>query len=88
MLRCEARGSLRARFLRPGATPAAKDHGTAIAALLVGESAPGAAPLAPGAQLLVGEAMGRYGDRSRADAFAIVEAMDWSVRSKCSCHRI
>ncbi|MEM8791705.1 MAG: S8 family serine peptidase [Pseudomonadota bacterium] len=69
-------------FLRPGATAAPMDHGTAIAALLVGEAAPGTTPLAPEARLLAAEVMHLAEDGQRADAFALVEALDWAVASR------
>ncbi|MEM1276422.1 MAG: S8 family serine peptidase [Pseudomonadota bacterium] len=55
------------------------EHGTAIAALLVGESAPGARPLVPGAQLLAAEV---FEDRSGAlisDTFVVLQGLNWSL---------
>ena len=69
-------------FLRPGATAAPVEHGTAIAALLVGETTPGTTPLAPQARLLAAEVMHLEEDRQRADAFALVEALDWTVAAR------
>jgi hypothetical protein len=50
-----------------------------VAALIVGRPAPGLAPLAPGAALLVAEAFALRGDDPRADAAAIVASLDWAV---------
>ena len=66
-------------FLPAEATPAAPDHGTAIAALLVGESVDGAAPLAPGARLLAAETFRSHDGKARADAVAILRGLDWAV---------
>lgn len=66
-------------FLPSDAVPAASDHGTAIAALLVGESLPGVAPLAPGARLLAAETFRDLGGESQADAVAILRGIDWAL---------
>lgn len=63
--------------------PAPPDHGTAVAALLVGRPWPGAAPLIPGARLLAADVFaggGRDG-APRADAVAILRALDWALAS-------
>jgi hypothetical protein len=67
------------RFLSPGSDPAPADHGTAVAALLVGRVAPGQGPLAPGARLLVAEAFAQRGDRVQADAAAVIRGLDWAL---------
>ncbi|MEM9782077.1 MAG: S8 family serine peptidase [Pseudomonadota bacterium] len=66
-------------FLPDGAEAEENGHGTAIAAMLVGERAPGAAPLAPGAQLLAAGVFRAEGDALRADAFAVVRGLDWAI---------
>ncbi|MFN3260692.1 MAG: S8 family serine peptidase [Pikeienuella sp.] len=68
-----------ASFLTPGLSPAPPDHGTAVAALLVGEAAPGMAPLAPGARLLSAAAFAQRGEATRADAAALIRALDWAL---------
>lgn len=69
-------------FLPEGVDPAPADHGTAVAALLVGRVAPGAPPLAPGARLLAAEAFALRDGRLRADAAAVVRALDWAISSR------
>jgi subtilisin family serine protease len=69
-------------FLPEGVDPAPADHGTAVAALLVGRVAPGAPPLAPGAKLLAAEAFALRDGRLRADAAAVVRALDWTVGAR------
>ncbi|MGF1660257.1 MAG: S8 family serine peptidase [Rubrimonas sp.] len=68
----------RRSFLADDVASAAPDHGTAVAALLVGR----ASPLAPGARLLAAEAVGRRGDATRADAASVVRALDWAVAGR------
>ncbi len=68
-------------FLQADEALAFNPHGTAIAALLVGESAPGAAPLAPGAHVLSGAVFRRIDDATRADAVAVLRALNWAMRS-------
>lgn len=65
-------------FVPAGSDPAA-EHGTAIAALLVGQSMPGAAPLAPGARLLAAGALTDIDGETRADAIAVLQALDWAI---------
>lgn len=69
-------------FIPPAASPAPMAHGTAIATLLVGESAPGAAPLAPGARLLAAETFRLIDGEPKADTIAILRGLDWSVRNR------
>ena len=69
-------------FRRVGVNAAPRDHGTAIAALLVGENAPDATPLAPDAKLLAAEAIGMIDDRPQADTVALIRALDWTMRSR------
>ena len=68
-----------ASFIRGGTPSAAPDHGTAIAALLVGRLAPDAQPLAPGATLLAAEVFAQRDGRVNAEAFAIIRAVDWAA---------
>ncbi|MEL6768883.1 MAG: S8 family serine peptidase [Pseudomonadota bacterium] len=72
----------RRSFLPAGATASGTDHGTAIAAILVGEFGADAPPLAPGARLLAAEAVQEIDGRSRADTVAVIRALDWSVASR------
>ncbi len=51
-------------------------HGTAIASILVGDL-PGSGPLAPGARLYSANVFAQDGAGLRADALAIIEALDW-----------
>jgi subtilisin family serine protease len=69
----------RRTFLPDDLRAAAADHGTAVAALLVGASEKGVTPLAPGATLLVAEAFALWGDEVRADTTAVVAALDWAM---------
>ncbi len=69
-------------FLPDGLAATPPDHGTAIAALLVGRAAPGAPPLAPGARLLAAEAFGLRDGVSRADAAAVIQGLDWAVAGR------
>lgn len=71
-------------FLPPDRDPAAADHGTAVAALLVGD--PGSAGfegLLPGARLYAGSIF-EENDTGRAvgNVFALVGAFDWMVASE------
>lgn len=66
-------------FVPEGVDPGPPDHGTAVAALLVGRVAPGVPPLAPGAALLAAEAFALRDGRLRADAGAVIRALDWAV---------
>ena len=69
-------------FLSEGSAAAATEHGTAIAALLLGR--PDAAHLdgaglLPAADLYAAAIFERHGDRSEASAFGIAAALDWMV---------
>ncbi len=66
-------------FLSEGLVPAPADHGTAVAALLVGRIASDATPLAPGARLLAAETFAMREGKVRADAAAVLRGLDWSV---------
>jgi subtilisin family serine protease len=67
------------RFLDDGLVAASPDHGTAVAALLVGRPAPGSVPLAPGAALLAAEVFAMRDGKPRADAAAILASLDWAL---------
>ncbi len=69
-------------FLPDGAAAADVEHGTAVAALLVGAGADAGArlqPIAPGARLLAASAFRRLGDQDLADAGSVVRALDWAM---------
>ena len=66
-------------FLRDGESPARDGHGTAVAALLVDRSAPGARALAPGAGLLAACVFREVDGQTRADAVAVLRGLDWVV---------
>ena len=51
-------------------------HGTAIASIMVGDL-PGSSPLAPGARLFSANVFAQDSDGLRADAHAIIAALDW-----------
>jgi subtilisin family serine protease len=56
-------------------------HGTAIASILVGDL-PGVGPLAPGAALYSANVFAAEGKSIRADAMAIIEALDWMASQR------
>ena len=69
-------------FLSEGSAAAATDHGTAIAALLLGRPDPAhldGAGLLPAADLYAASIFERHGARSEASAFGIAAALDWMV---------
>ncbi len=66
-------------FIPAGSSETGAEHGTAIAALLVGESVPGASPLVPGARLLAAGALAEQDGETRADAITVLQALDWAV---------
>jgi hypothetical protein len=69
-------------FLAGDASPAATEHGTSIAALLIGRSDPGhidGGGLLPAADLYAASIFERHGERVEASAFAIAAALDWMV---------
>jgi hypothetical protein len=69
-------------FLGGDGEPAASDHGTSIAALLLGRVDPGHADgggLLPAADLYAASIFERHGERTEASAFAIAAALDWMV---------
>jgi hypothetical protein len=70
-------------FLPAGAATASTEHGTAIAAILVGQQAAGGAGLLPGAELAVAGAFGADPDGSPiADVMALVGGLDWLLGSQ------
>jgi hypothetical protein len=74
-------------FLPEGAAPAGTDHGTAIAALILGHADPAHAEgggLMPAADLYAASIFERHGDRAQASAFAIAAALDWMVAQHVS----
>jgi hypothetical protein len=67
-------------FLPSGTNAASDGHGTAIASILVGQSAAGGAGLLPGAELAVAGAFGAGPDGIPiADVMALVSGLDWLV---------
>ncbi|MGH6929670.1 MAG: S8 family serine peptidase, partial [Dongiaceae bacterium] len=70
-------------FLPAGAAIASTEHGTAIAAILVGQQSSGGGGLLPGAELAVAGAFGADADGSPiADVMALVGGLDWLVGSR------
>jgi subtilisin family serine protease len=73
-------------FVPADEAPANPDHGTAIAALLVGRSLDSAHPnragLLPAADLYAASVFGRLGERSQASAVGIAAALDWMVANR------
>lgn len=70
-------------FLPAGTEIASTEHGTAIAAILVGRQSAGGAGLLPGAELAVAGAFGADPDGSPvADVMALVGGLDWLVGSR------
>ncbi|MEM1384169.1 MAG: S8 family serine peptidase [Pseudomonadota bacterium] len=72
----------RRNFLPAGAKASDTDHGTAIAAILVGNLGPETLPLAPGARLLVAEAVQEIEGRALADTVALIRGLDWAISSR------
>jgi hypothetical protein len=72
-------------FLSAAATIASTEHGTAIAAILVGQQSSGGGGLLPGAELAVAGAFGADADGLPiADVMALVGGLDWLVGSRTS----
>ncbi len=72
-------------FLPAAATIASMEHGTAIAAILVGQQSSGGGGLLPGAELAVAGAFGADADGLPiADVMALVGGLDWLVGSRTS----
>ncbi|MEL6219535.1 MAG: S8 family serine peptidase, partial [Pseudomonadota bacterium] len=72
----------RRSFVPTGATASGSDHGTTIAAILVGDLGPDLPPLAPGARLLVAEAVQDIDGRALADTVAVIRGLDWAISSR------
>lgn len=71
-------------FHRKGWRPAAADHGTAIAAMMIGRPADhGFGGVLPGAELFAGNIFGRTRDGLvGGDAVAILRALEWMIEMK------
>ena len=70
------------RTFRPEGSQAGRpDHGTAIAALLVGRASGQFAALTPNARLLAAEVFYLRDDKVISDALAILRAVDWAIAS-------
>lgn len=68
------------RQLSPGQIPVQDDHGTAIAALLVGQPGGGYTGLVPRARLLAAAPFYRLpSGHARADALGLAQSLDWLV---------
>ncbi len=71
-------------FVDPGMSAGDTTHGTAIAALLVGQAEPGHSEeggLLPSADLYAAAIFEKHGGRSEASALAIAAALDWMVQN-------
>lgn len=67
-------------FLKEGRIPAAEDHGTAVAVMLIGRSVAGrAAGLLPGAKLFAANIFERRQGRDVGNLAALIRAIDWLV---------
>jgi subtilisin family serine protease len=70
-------------FVPPDQVRADPDHGTAIAALLAGQSDAGGSGLLPGVELRVAQIFARDGDgHDIADSLAFAAALDWLSAEK------
>jgi subtilisin family serine protease len=70
------------RTFRPsGSREVPSGHGTAIAALLVGQASGDLQALVPQARLFAADVFYLQGDEVRSDALAILRALDWAVES-------
>jgi len=68
-----------ARMPQGAMPPAATVHGTAVAALLVGDPASGTPGLVPGARLIAVDAFHRHGNDERADLVTLLEGINLLV---------
>lgn len=67
-------------FLKEGRIPAAEDHGTAVAVMLIGRSVAGrSAGLLPGAKLFAANIFERRQGRDVGNLAALIRAIDWLV---------
>lgn len=64
-------------FRRTDRSESDRDHGTAVASMLVGNGQDGIVGLVPGAQLLAADAFHATRNGSRSDTFDLITAMDW-----------
>lgn len=62
--------------IEDGEAPSDRVHGTAVAALLVGQNDSRSPGLVPGATLVAVDAFHKVGNDERTDAFALIEALD------------
>ena len=67
-------------FRNTGKKAAAKSHGTAVAALLVGDAAHGVAGLVPDVTLYAADVFYADGDQSVTDTVSLLRALDWMHR--------
>lgn len=68
---------LRVHRIETKAPPSDLLHGTAVASLLVGDADSRSPGLVPGAELVAVDAFGKDAADQRADAFALIEALDY-----------
>lgn len=69
-------------FLKDGRVPAAEDHGTAVAIMLIGRSVNGRPPgLLPGAKLYAANIFEQRDGKSVGNLAALVRAVDWLVQN-------
>lgn len=74
------KGLIYESFLKPDRVPAAEDHGTAVAVMLIGRSVGGrASGLLPGAKLFAANIFERRNGRDVGNLAALVRAIDWLV---------
>jgi len=67
-------------FRLPGKKPAPSTHGTAVAALLMGDAGQGMAGLVPDAKLYAANAFYSDGEQSVTDTVSLLKALDWMRR--------
>jgi subtilisin family serine protease len=60
----------------PGMAASGQSHGTAVASILIGDAAGRVPGLVPDARLIAADVFHREGSDERADAFALIRAMD------------
>jgi len=72
-------------FISQGATPAHADHGTGVAAIMVGRSDSGpTAGLVPGARLFAANIFEARSGRAVGNSVGILKAIDWLARNEVS----
>ena len=67
-------------FHRPGKASAAHEHGTGVAALLVGDARSGVPGLIPDVTLYAADAFYGEGDQAVTDTVSLLKALDWMRR--------